>query len=260
MRNFGLTRRLTAGFSFVIIGLCAAGCQKQIQTGINDVGLGGVVQAGQLVGGATKQVQGVQPAGNFLPNPSLLTPGGAGQVDLVYINSAANPASYRTVYLAPVAVLAPPDSQLNAVPLNQRQAVAQTFYKDLNAALVAHCGMTSRPSEGTVKLNFALVDAHLPNAVVNTLATYAPYASTAYDLSSLAFNHGVGYFAGTATAEAYATNASGTVVLWQAVDKRGGTTSSLENTLNTWLDVDHAFQAWAQRLATKMVDFGYCRG
>jgi hypothetical protein len=145
------------------------------------------------------------------------------------------------------------------VPPDQRQAVAQTFYKDLNAALAVHCTMTSRPTEGTIQLNFALVDAHLPNEVVNTVATYAPYASTAYDLSSYAFNHGVGYFAGTATAEAYATNASGTQVLWQAVDRRGGTTSSLEDTLNTWLDVDHAFKAWAKQLATKMVGFGYCQ-
>jgi hypothetical protein len=260
MGSFGPAPRLATRFLLVIIGICAAGCQKQIQSGINDVGLGGVVQAGQLVGGATKQEQGVQPVGNFLPSPSLLTPGGAGQVDLVYINPAANPTSYGTVYLAPVAILAPPDSQLSAVPLNQRQAVAQTFYKDLNTALAVHCSMTAHPSKGTVQLNFALTDAHLPNAMVNTLATYTPYASTAYDLSSLAFNHGVGYFAGTATAEAYATNASGTLVLWQAVDKRGGTTSSLENTLNTWLDVDHAFEAWAQQLAAKMVDFGYCRG
>ena len=260
MSSFGLTSRLTAGFSFIIIGLCAAGCQKQIQTGINDVGLGGVVQAGELVGGATKQEQGVQPAGNFLPSPSLLTQGGTGQVGLVYINPAANPGSYKAVYLAPVAILAPPGSQLGAVPPSQRQAVAQTFYKDLHTALAAHCTMAVRPSTGTVQLRFALVDAHLPNAAVNTLATYAPYASTAYDLSSLAFNHGIGYFACTATAEAYATDSNGTVVLWQAVDKRGGTTSSLENTLDTWLDVDHAFQAWAQRLATKMVDFGYCRG
>jgi len=42
-------------------------------------GLGGVVQPGQIVGGGTKQIAGVQPVGGFLPNPSLLNPGGAGQ-------------------------------------------------------------------------------------------------------------------------------------------------------------------------------------
>jgi hypothetical protein len=260
MNGMVLARLLATMFSFVAIGLAATGCQKQIQTGINDVGLGGTLQAGQLVGGATKQTAGAQPVGNFLPNPSLLAPGTADQVDLVYINPAANPASYTSVYLAPVVVLAPIDSRLSAVSPEQRQVVAQTFYKDLNTALAPHCNMTSTPSRGTIQLNFALVDAHLPNAAVNTVATYAPYVSTAYDLSSLAFNHGVGYFAGSAEAEAFAVDARTGTLLWQAVDSRAGTTSSVENTLNTWLDVDHAFQAWAQRLASKMIGFGYCRG
>jgi hypothetical protein len=49
-----------------------------------------------------------------------------------------------------------------------------------------------------MRMRFALVDAKIPNATVNTVATYTRYASTAYSLASLAFNNGVGYFAGTA--------------------------------------------------------------
>jgi len=64
--------------------------------------------------------------------------------------------------------------------------------------------MVTSPSPGTIRMRFALVDAKIPNATVNTVATYTPYASTAYSLASLAFNNGVGYFAGAATAEGYA--------------------------------------------------------
>ena len=85
-----------------------------------------------------------------------------------------------------------------------------------------------------------------------------PYASTAYSLGSLAFNNGVGYFAGTATAEGFATDASTGALIWQVVDKRGGTTSLAENTLNTWLDVDHAFQAWSEEIASRMQQLGAC--
>ena len=221
---------------------------------------GGMFQTGQIVGGGTKQIADVQPVAGFLPDNSLLRPGGPGQAALYYRNPTANFASYTKVILDPVAIWAPPDSQLNAVPAAQRQAVADSFYSDLYNALKKRCQMVNAPSPGTMRMRFALVDAKIPNATVNTVATYTPYASTAYDVASLAFNNGVGYFAGSATGEGYATDATDGVLLWQAVDKRGGTTAAVENTFNTWLDVDHAFQAWSDQLATRMQELGACRG
>jgi Protein of unknown function (DUF3313) len=223
-------------------------------------GLGGMVQPGQIIGGGTKQIAGAQPVGGFLPNPSLLNPGGAGQADLVYRSPTANFASYNKVILDPVAIWAPPDSQLNTVPVEQRQAAANAFYSDLYNALSRQCQMVTSPSPGTMRMRFALVDATIPNSTVNTVATYTPYVGTAYSLASLAFNNGVGYFAGTATAEGYATDATNGGLLWEAVDRRGGTTALVENTLNNWNDVDHAFQAWSKRLASRMQQLGACSG
>ena len=34
-----------------------------------------------------------------------------------------------------------------------------------------------------MRMRFALVDAKIPNATVNTVATYTPFASTAYSLA-----------------------------------------------------------------------------
>jgi hypothetical protein len=112
--------------------------------------------------------------------------------------------------------------------------------------------MVTSPSPGTVRIRYALVDAKFPNAIINTIATYAPYASDAYTLASFAFNDGVGYFAGTATIEGYATDATDGTLLWETLDKRGGTTALLENTLDTWLDIDHAFETFSDRLASRM--------
>jgi hypothetical protein len=159
-----------------------------------------------------------------------------------------------------VAIWAPPDSQLNTVPVEQRQAAANAFYSDLYNALSRQCQMVTSPSPGTMRMRFALVDATIPNSTVNTVATYTPYVGTAYSLASLAFNNGVGYFAGTATAEGYATDATNGGLLWEAVDRRGGTTALVENTLNNWNDVDHAFQAWSKRLASRMQQLGACSG
>ena len=46
-------------------------------------GGGGLFQPGQIVGGATKEIRDVQPVAGFLPDASLLQPGGSGQAALV---------------------------------------------------------------------------------------------------------------------------------------------------------------------------------
>jgi hypothetical protein len=222
--------------------------------------LQGKLQAGQIVGGSTVQMTEVHPVGGFLPQPSLLQPGGDGRAALYYVNPDVRPSSYSKILLEPVVIWAPPDSRLNTVPADQRLAAANTFHSNLFNAMNQHCTMVNRPSPGTLRMRFALVDAKLPNSAVNTVATYAPYVGGAYSLASFAFNDGVGYFAGTATAEGYATDAQTGKLVWEAVDKRGGTTAMVENTLNTWLDVDHAFKAWSQQLVRRLQDVGVCRG
>ena len=219
----------------------------------------GPFQVGQVIGGGTKQMAAVQPVPGFLPNPSLLQPGQQGQPDLVYRSPTANFASYRSVMLEPVAIWTSPGSPLSKEPQVQRRALANTFYSDLYTALSQHCRMANAPSPGTLRTRVALVDAKPSNAVEDTVATYAPYVGAAYGAASLAFNHGVGYFAGTATAEAYGTDAASGTVLFQAVDRRGGTTAMLENTLDNWLDVHHAFTAWSNEITTKLQQMGVCR-
>jgi Protein of unknown function (DUF3313) len=217
------------------------------------------IDPGRIVGGTTKQIRDVQPDAGFLPNASLLRPGGPGQAALVYRNPTADFSRYNKVMLDPVAIWTSPDSPLNDVPRQQRQAAADRFYADFYTALSKRCRMVSSPSPGTLRLRIALTDATTPNATVNTVATYAPYASTAYSLASLAFNNGVGYFAGSAAAQGYATDATTGTLLWEAVDKRGGTTALVANTLDNWRDVDHAFEAWSEQVAARLQELGACQ-
>ena len=125
-------------------------------------GPGGMVQPGQIVGGGTKQIAGVQPVGGFLPNPSLLNPGGAGRADLVYRSPTANFASYNKGDARPGGDLGAADRQLNAVPVEPRQAAANAFYSDLHNALSRRCPIVTAPSPGTMRMRFALVDAKIP--------------------------------------------------------------------------------------------------
>jgi hypothetical protein len=217
----------------------------------------GTFQAGQVVGGATKQMTvDVRPIGGFLPRPELLQPGGQGRAALVYLNPQIS--GYRKILLEPVSVLYGPESDLAGVPADQRQALANAFYSDLYNALKGHCQLVRRASSNTMRVKVALVDAKVPNATINTVATYAPYASTAYSVAAFAFNKGVGYFSGTASVEGFATDAVKGTLLWEAVDKRGGTTALVADTLDNWRDIRHAFEAWGVQVRGRLQEMGVC--
>lgn len=235
----------------ICISLMLAACSQQVDPLAN-------IQKGQIIGGATKRIANAQPVGGFLPNVALLQPGGAGDPDLIYRSPNAQPSSYGRVLLEPVTVWSGPGSNFANLPPAQRQALANRFATNLRQTLSKHCTLTSRAAPGTIALRFALVDATAPNPVLNTLATYTPYASSAYDAASVLLNNGVGFLAGSATVEAYATDAVTGALIWEAVDKRGGTTSLAENTLNSQLDIDHAFQAWSDQLASRLVQTAIC--
>lgn len=252
MKSRSLGRVFNFRIVAAVIGATLAACTQN--------GGDSLFNPARIVFGGTRQIKDVQPVAGFLPDPSLLQPGGSGQAALVYRNPTANFASYNKIFLDPVTVWTAPDSALNSVPESERQAVANRFYTDLYNALSEHCQMVTSPSPGTMHLRGAITDATTANALLNTVATYAPYGSSAYSLASLAFNNGVGYFAGTAAAEGYATDATTGTLLWEAVDKRGGATALIANTLNTWRDVDNAFLAWSDKVVTRLQEFGACRG
>jgi hypothetical protein len=160
--------------------------------------------------------------------------------------------------IAPVAVVTGPASQLAALPADQRNKLANTFYAEVISAVSQSCMVARRPGPGVVEFHVAISDATSSDGTVKTVATYAPYVSAAYKLGSFAFNDGVGYFSGTATAEGYAVGGATGDLLWQGADKRGGNVPMVSDTTNKWLDVDHAFQAWAATLVTKLQQTGIC--
>jgi hypothetical protein len=244
----GHDRLLFAAAMVAVIGSCS-----------HEDGSDSGIQKGQIVGGGTVQMTDVRPVPGFLPNTSLLVKGPVGGAALSYLNQAANFAQYDKVLLDPVTIWAPPDSKLSAVSPAERQTLADGFNADLKKSLAKKCTLVTEAAPGVMRIRIALVDTKTANATVNTIATYAPYLNVGYNLASNLLNKEVGYFAGTATAEGYAVDATDGTLLWEGLDKRGGTTSMAENTLNTWLDVQHAFEAWSEQLAARIQETGACR-
>jgi len=212
---------------------------------------------GELVGGDTKQIAGATPTDGFMPQPDLLQAGN-GLWDLAYMQPGLHASAYKAIYIAPVTIISGTSSQLATVPADERASLANTFYSDIFTAVSKSCRVAPQPGPGVAVFNFALSDATASDTAVKTVATYAPYLGAAYSLGSKAFNGGVGYFSGTAQAEGYATDGATGALLWEGVDKRGGNVPLVQNTTDPWLDVHHAFQAWAGQLVTRLQQLGVC--
>lgn len=253
-----MTLKTLGRAALMALAATVAGCSHEQGAGPIQQKPSGL-QAGDVVGGATAQVkEGIKPVSNFLPKPDLLQPGGAGRPALVYFNTQMNPADYHKIMLEPVAIWAAPASDFAKVPAKDQRALANLFYSDLYNALKGHCTLVKTASPNTIHFKIALVDAKEPNTAINTVATYTPYLSTAYAVSSRLLHHGVGRFAGTATVEAYAVDAVNGTLLWEAVDKRAGTTALVSNTLDSTRDIRHAFEAWGVQMRTRLEEVGVC--
>ncbi len=209
---------------------------------------------------ATKEVSMETPAAGsaFLPNPALLQPGKTGQVDQVYVNPSANWGSYTKVMLEPVTIWSGRGANMDKASPKEQKALADSFYTDVYDAVSKKCQMATEPAPGTMRWRIALVDASSANPFLNTLSTYEPHVHLLDVLAGYAFNGGVAYWVGQATAEGYATDATTGALLWEGQDRRAGTKSWGRDTFNSWGDVDSAFKAWAAEFAKRLGNLGAC--
>lgn len=208
----------------------------------------------------TKQVvmKEPPPASAVLPDPALLQKGKSGELDLVYLNPNINWASYAKVMLDPVTIWTGRGSDMAKASPKAQKALADAFYTDLHDAVAKRCQIVTDPSLGTMRWHIALVDATSANPFLNTLSTYEPHVHLLDVVAGYAFDHGVAYWVGEATAEGYARDAITGELLWQGVDERAGTKAWGRNTFNSWDDVDNAFKAWAAQFAKRLGELGAC--
>lgn len=204
------------------------------------------------VGGGTAQVSGVVGVDRSLPRPELLHNGGPGQPDMVYFDPGFAFSSYHSILLDPVTIVSRPTSDLSKASPRQRQTLANLYYSDLYSTLKPHCDLARRPGPGTLCLTFALTDAETSDGVEKTLATYTRYVMVEYKAGSVTFNSGAGFFSGTASTEAYATNSVTRELLWQGAGTRAGSVALAQNTTNSLNDVDNAMTGWAQQTVTRL--------
>jgi hypothetical protein len=208
----------------------------------------------------TKQVAMKEPppASAVLPEPGVLQRGTSGEVDQVYLNPSVRWASYTKVMMDPVTIWTGPGSDMAKASPMEQKALADAFYTELHNAVAKRCQMVTEPSAGTMRWHIALVDATSSNPFLNTISTYEPHIHLVDVAAGYAFDDGVAYWVGEATAEGYARDATTGTLLWEGADERAGTKVFGRDTFNSWDDVDNALKAWSEQFARRLEQLGAC--
>jgi hypothetical protein len=181
----------------------------------------------------------------FLSDYSMLRRGKEGQAISVYWNDQADFNSYTKIMIEPVTIWTNPDAELNEVPAEESQELANAFHQVLHDTLSEDFEIVQVPGPNTIRLRVALTEAIASNPALDTISTYVPQArlvSTVFTLGS-----DTKAFVGQARAEGEARDAQSGVLLAAGIDERAGTKALGGNTLDSWGDVRKAFEVWAVR-------------
>lgn len=201
---------------------------------------------------ATQEAKSVEKSG-FLGDYSLLKEGQRSTISesaedqalLVYKNPAADWRKYRKVQLDPVTVwTSRKDSELKDVSVEDRQRLAALLWSKIDEALRKDYEMTSQAGPDVVHVQVAITEAGSSNAILDTVTSVVPQTRLLSGAKSLAT--GVSAFTGSASAEVKITDSTTGEILFEAVDRRGGT-KSLMGMTNSWNDVEEAYRFWAEK-------------
>jgi len=202
---------------------------------------------------ATQEAKSVGKSG-FLGDYSLLREGQRSTISesaedqalLIYRNPAADWRKYRKVWLDPVTVwMSQTDSQLKDVSVEDRQRLATILWLKLDASLQKDYEMTSQAGPDVLRIQAAITEAGESNAVLDTVTSVIPQTRLLSGMKSLAT--GVSLFTGSASAEAKITDSATGAILFEGVDRRGGT-KSLRGVTNSWNDVEETYRFWGEKL------------
>ena len=216
---------LAAGVALALLGGCASEPTEKVKT----VGMSG-----------------------FLSDYSLLAPGGEDEAALVYWNPQADFAAYDKIWLEPVTLWLGPDSGLKDASPEDRQRLADAFYKAMQEKLSEDFDLVTGPEPGAMRVRIALTDAESSNPTLDTLSTYVPQARLLSTAASFALGSDTAAFVGDASAEAEVRDAQTGTLLAAGVDRRAGTKSIGDGTFDKWGDAYRAFDHWAEQFSANL--------
>lgn len=193
----------------------------------------------------TEQVGKVETSG-FLSDYSLLQHGGEGEALLVYKNPHADFSTYRTVYVEPVLVLL---SKHSSVPQEELDKLGGDLRSKVIWKLKEDFLVVPKLVPGALRVELALTEAVPAEVGMDIITTLVPPAGMLSGAAGLAT--GTRAFVGRASVEGKITDGDTGTLLAAAVDRRMGK-RTLDGSMDSWDDVQQAFEYWATKLSHRL--------
>jgi hypothetical protein len=155
-------------------------------------------------------------------------------------------STYRTIYVEPVIVLL---SKQSSVPQDELDKLGGDLRSKMIWKLKEDFLVVPELKPGALRLELALTEAVPSNVGMDIFSTLLPPVGVLSNAQKLA--SGTRAFVGRASVEGKITDGDTGALLAAAVDRRmGGRT--LDGSMDTWNDVQQAFEYWATKLAQRL--------
>ena len=196
----------------------------------------------------TEQAKNVKQSG-FLDDYSILRKGEQGQALLVYRNPHTNFSTYKKVTVDPVTIWKEKDSELEGISDSDLHRLA----KELRSKIIWHLNqdyvVVPEPEPGAMRIQVAITEARKSNVGMDVTTIIFPPVTILAGAKNL--TTGTRAFVGEASIEGKITDAETGEVLLAAVDRRAGG-RTMDGVMDSWDDVEHAFDYWANRLKLRL--------
>ncbi len=193
--------------------------------------------------GASYQARSVNVKESVLVNPSVLKKGGNDQALYRYVNPDLKMSQYTKLIIDPVLIVK--DAQLDEKERENYQKLANNAFVYLNQELKKDYQIVSTPEPGTMRIQFAIIDADSSKPVRNVLSSIMPIGIGLSLVKYAATGKQSGV--GDITGEVKITDAMTGTLLGAALDSRVGGKDP-KGIVDTWYNADQALLYWAKQV------------
>lgn len=217
------------------------------QTGLFALFVAGALQLGGCAG--SYQARSVDLKESPLVNPSILVEGSGDQALYRYVNQKADIRKYDRVMIDPVIIYK--DGEMDKDQLENLQTLANNAFVYLTKELEQDYTVVKSPEPGTLRVQWAIIDADSSKPARNTISTISPIGIglNIVKMSVTGKQMGVGEI----TLQMKVTDASTGDLLGAALDRRvGGKT--ITKLWSSWYNADEALKYWAKKMRFALCD------
>jgi len=193
--------------------------------------------------GASYQARSGDVQQSMLVSPSVLQKGGDDQALYRYVNPDLKMNQYNKLIIDPVLIVK--DAQLDEKERENYQKLANNAFVYLNQELGKDYQIVSTPEPGTMRIQFAIIDADSSKPVRNVMSSIMPIGIGVSLVKYAATGKQSGV--GEISAEIKVTDATTGTLLGAALDKRVGGKDP-KGIVDTWYNADQALAYWAKQV------------